>query len=63
MTHRIGTTESANASEPGEEGEPVQEEPPETGGVPTRPVKRRREPAKLEGRPSNEPQDPKSSTG
>ena len=54
--HRTGTTKSASADQPGEEGKPVQEEPPNTGRVSTHPVKRRRESAELGGRTTNEPQ-------
>ena len=53
--HRTGPTKSANADQLGEEWEPVQEEPPNTERVPTHPVKRRRESAKLRGRTTNEP--------
>ena len=54
--HRTGTTKSASTDQPNEEGEPVQEEPSNTGRVPTHPVQRRRESAELGGRTTNEPQ-------
>ena len=63
MDHRTGTTKSASADQPGEEKEPVQEEPPNTGRVSTHPVKRRRESTELGGRTTNEPQTNQPSTG
>ena len=54
--HGTRTTKSANAGQLGEEEELVQEEPPNTGRVPTHPVKLRGESAELGGRTTNEPQ-------
>ena len=52
--HRTGTTKSTSADQPGEEGEPIQEEPPDTVRIPTHPVQKRRESAELGGRTTNE---------
>ena len=59
MHHRTGATKSASTGQSGEEKEPVPEEQPSTEIVPTYPVKRRGESAKLGGRKTIEPETTK----